>query len=147
TISQSNNILPNFHFDFKNVFESFQAGLVKEYVVPGVPTGNLLATRFIISGKLRGVNYEKWVQKQARSLNVHGFVKPLNSGKMAVIASGKQKAISQFRTILKKESPKRAEVKDVIEKERKSSIKIGFEIIKETAETKKTIKKPIARKK
>src|SRR5699024_6669418 len=134
TTSKNFDVLPRYYFDFKSVFENFQAGIIKEYVVPDIPKGDLQATRFIISGKLQGVNYEKWIQKQARKLNIHGYVKSLNDGKISVIASGKQKAINQFRTILKKEAPKRVRVKDVIEKERKSPIKIGFEIIQETSE-------------
>ena len=134
TTSKNFDMFPRYYFDFKSVFENFQAGIIKEYVVPDIPKGDLQATRFIISGKLQGVNYEKWIQKQARKLNIHGYVKSLNDGKISVIASGKQKAINQFRTILKKEAPKRVRVKDVIEKERKSPIKIGFEIIQETSE-------------
>src|SRR5699024_12519451 len=64
-----------------------------------------------------------------------------NDGKISVVASGRKKAINQFRTILKNEAPKRVRVKNVIEKERKSPIKIGFEIIQETPDTKKTITK------
>src|SRR5699024_10793388 len=65
TTSKNFDMFPRYYFDFKSVFENFQAGIIIEYVVPDVPKGDLQATRFIISGKLQGVNYEKWVQKQA----------------------------------------------------------------------------------
>lgn len=127
--TKANYNQPLIYFDFEPVWESFQKGLAKEYVLPNVPQGQIETVRFIVSGDVQRVNYGKWVRRQARDLNLHGYVKHLSSGQTSVIVYGEKTSIGKFRKILKTSSPKRATVLKVIEKERTSPVKVGFEII------------------
>jgi len=129
TVTYNDESQPAFYFDFKSVFDTFQAGFAKEITIPDIPTGNLVAARFIVSGTLQGVNYEKWVRKQVQALKLNGYIKHLQNGKTVVVVAGSEKSIVKFRDVINYQSSKRAEVTNVVEKSRKSPVKIGFEIV------------------
>jgi len=129
TVTNNDDNQPKFYFDFKSVFDAFQSGYAKEITIPDIPSGTLTATRFIVSGNIKGVNYEKWVRKQARSLKLNGYIKHLENDKSVVVVAGSKKSIEKFRNFITKKSSKRAKVTNVVEKSRKSPVKVGFEIL------------------
>ncbi|WP_029267426.1 acylphosphatase, partial [Virgibacillus alimentarius] len=123
------NKRPLYFFDFKNIYDSFRRGLAKEYVVPEMPSTDVTSTRFEVSGELRGVNYEKWIFKQARNLKLNGYIKHLTNNKTSVVISGSKKSVEKFREIINNKASKRAKVTSVVEKNRTTPVKIGFEIM------------------
>lgn len=125
----SNHEQPSYYFDIESVFKVFQNGVAQEFTVPSLPKGDLSATRFIVSGSLRGVNYERWVQKQARDLKLHGHIKQIKGGKASIVISGSISSVDKMREIIKAKSSRRAEVDNVVEKARTSPVKVGFSII------------------
>lgn len=129
TIENNKASTPKFFFDFKSVFDSFQSGIAKEFTIPDIPKGTLDATRFIVSGTISGVDYERWVQTQARELRLNGYIKHLRDGKSSIVVAGSVQSINKFKDIINNHSPKRAKIDNVVQKARKSPIKVGFEII------------------
>lgn len=127
---------PLYYFDLKVVFESFKNGQIKEITIPDYPQGELEATRFIVSGLVQHVGYGKWVRKKARDLSLNGYVKHLNDGKTTIVVSGPKNSIEKFREIIHNDAPESAKVTEIVEKERKSPVKIGFEIINPTLDKK-----------
>lgn len=138
-IKQGNS--PQFFFDFKSVHDTFQAGTAKEFTIPNVPSGELSTTRFIVSGDIHGVNYEKWVRKQARDLHLNGFIKPLKNGTSSIVVGGPVDSVKKIQNVLNNRSSKRAKVDNVVQKSRKSPIKVGFEIQNSFSKTDKTSRK------
>ncbi|MDO6451793.1 acylphosphatase [Oceanobacillus profundus] len=128
TISNKLDNQPLYYFDIQNVFETFRSGIIKEITIPNVPKGELMATRFRLTGKLRGVNYENWVQARARNLNLNGYIMHLKNGETSIVVSGSVDSINEFRKILINESPVKTNITKIVEKERSKPVKIGFEI-------------------
>lgn len=117
------------YFDIDPVWRLFRDGKLKEYVYPNAPKDNVKATRFIISGEIQGVNYGKWVSRKARDLKLNGYIKFLGYNKVSIIVAGDKLNIEKFRNIINSSSSKEAKVLEVVEKSRKSPVKLGFEII------------------
>lgn len=118
-----------YYFDFRSVFEAFQLGIADEITVPNVPRGDLSETAFTVSGKILGVNYDKWLRRQVRNLNLNGFIKYLWDNKALVVVSGPTSSIVKFRKVINNKTSKRAKIEKVVEQEYSSPIKVGFEII------------------
>lgn len=120
---------PLLYFDVAQVKTMFTNGKVKEYVYPKLPKGNIIATRFLISGNIQGVNYGAWIRRKARDLDLNGYVKFLESSQASIIVAGEASKIEEFREVIHSSSSKGAEIDEVIEKNRKSPVKLGFEIV------------------
>lgn len=124
----SNHEIP-LYFDFGPIWSDFRNGLAQEFKVPNVPQGELVLTRFIVSGKIQRVGYASWVRRQARELNVHGYAKHLRNNTVVIVVCGTKENINKFRTLITQKSIKKFGISRVIEKERSTPVAIGFEII------------------
>lgn len=127
---------PLYYFDLKVVFDSFKNGQVKEITIPDYPQGELEATRFVVSGLVHHVGYGKWIRKKARKLSLNGYIKHLSDGTTSIVVSGPKDSVDKFREIIHHEAPKNAKITRIEEKERKSPVKIGFEIINSSLDKK-----------
>lgn len=116
------------YFDFGPIWDEFQRGRAKEYIIPDIPHGNIGITRFIVSGRVKRVGYAAWIRRQARDLNLHGYAKHMRNNTIVIVVCGSEENIDQFRTIIETKSSKRAKLPNVVEKERVSPVAIGFEI-------------------
>lgn len=127
--TESNYRQPAYYFDYESIWENFKNGVVKEIVLPSCPRGDLSSTRFLVSGSVQRVNYGAWIRKHALRLNLNGYVKHLDNGNCSVVVSGPVESMYYFRDIINQKSPMGAEVTKVVEKSRKSPVKVGFEIM------------------
>ncbi|WP_163969618.1 ATP-grasp domain-containing protein [Oceanobacillus halotolerans] len=118
---------PNYFFEFKSIFETFQNGTCKVFTVPDCPSGDLTSTRFILEGKF-GIKFEKWIQKQALRLRLNGYLKYITNSRISVVISGPTESVDKFRKMLNQDGSAKAEVGNVEEKTRNKPVKVGFEI-------------------
>lgn len=123
---------PQYYFDVLSIDNLFRSGLANEIIIPGVPQGDLVALELLVQGIKRS---ENWIRRQARSLDLNGFVKPDKKGNMSITVSGNKEAVYHFKDILKDESAK------VLEGNYEQPIKIGFEIINNKQAEYETLKK------
>jgi len=56
----------------------------------------------LISGIVQGVGFRYYVISHARRLNVKGFVKNLDDGRVEVVAEGDSKKLEELKKLLKK---------------------------------------------
>lgn len=63
------------------------------------------AKKYIISGRVQGVGYRYWAQREGSRLRVKGYVKNLYNGDVEVYAIGDEKTLSNFKEILKEGPP------------------------------------------
>ncbi|WP_078594233.1 acylphosphatase [Evansella clarkii] len=129
TIDNQGKKLSNYYFDFKSILSPLSNGLMKEVKVPPAPKYNYPVKKYIISGKVQGVGYRKWLQKKALSLKINGYVKNLKNGKVVIFAAGRKENIHTFTDIINNQSPKKAKVRKVKESDGNKPVKVGFEII------------------
>lgn len=76
----------------------------------------LSARRFLVSGRVQGVGYRYFAEREANALGVRGYVKNLPDGRVEAYAIGDEKALREFKQKLK-QGPRSAAVAHVREAE------------------------------
>ncbi len=74
----------------------------------------IIARKFIISGVVQGVGFRFFTQRTAARLQVRGYVKNLDDGRVETIAQGDEKSVKAFLEDLTA-GPTFAKVKNVEE--------------------------------
>jgi len=70
--------------------------------------------RYIVSGRVQGVGFRWFVEREARSIGVGGWVRNTDSGTVEVLASGSDDQLSRLRRALE-QGPRAARVDEVQE--------------------------------
>ena len=70
------------------------------------------AVKVNISGKVQGVGFRFYVEKNAKSKNVKGYVKNLSGGRVEAFFQGQEENIKEMIELCKK-GPLTAEVEDI----------------------------------
>ncbi len=76
----------------------------------------VIAKRYLISGRVQGVGYRFFAEREANRLSIRGYVKNLPNGDVEAYAIGTENALSEFKRRLK-EGPRGAYVTRVEETE------------------------------
>jgi acylphosphatase len=61
----------------------------------------MAANRYLIDGRVQGVGYRYFVQREADRLGVSGFVRNLADGRVEVVAEGSDEALASLEARLK----------------------------------------------
>lgn len=77
---------------------------------PSVRARQLGAMKLLISGRVQGVGYRYFSQREAAALGLCGYVKNLDDGRVEVYAAGERSALRKFKRLLA-EGPRGAWVK------------------------------------
>src|SRR5207244_6734696 len=76
----------------------------------------LQARRFIVRGRVQGVGFRWFVEREAHTLGISGWVRNNGDGSVEVLAMGTRDQLSGLRSRLR-EGPRAARVDDVQESE------------------------------
>lgn len=126
TISQERT---NLYFNFDSIIEPLTNRSAKLVELPIPPLGKLYGKRYMVSGKVQGVGYRKWIKKQAQSLGLQGFAKNTSDGEVEVVAvSSNSQIFNNFKEICEEGSPN-SEVLNIVEEDWNKPVKIGFEVL------------------
>jgi acylphosphatase len=80
--------------------------------------GLTLAKRFVVRGRVQGVGFRWFVEREAHMLGVAGWVRNNSDGSVEVLAIGSRDQLSGLRSRLR-QGPRAARVDDVEESESK----------------------------
>ncbi len=80
--------------------------------------GSILARRFIVRGRVQGVGFRWFVEREAHVLGVAGWVRNNADSSVEVLAQGSQEQLAGLRSRLR-EGPRAARVDEVEEFEAK----------------------------
>jgi acylphosphatase len=78
----------------------------------------VLARRFIVRGRVQGVGFRWFVEREAHILGIAGWVRNNSDGSVEVLAQGSREQLSGLRSRLR-QGPRAARVDDVEELEAK----------------------------
>lgn len=116
------------YFGYRQIRRHLLKGIVQSYQVIDAPK-KLYKTRYIVSGKVQGVNYRRWIRRQAVRRGLHGYTRNLKNGKVVVVVGGDEEKVKNFKKTCQKGSP-RSKVEKVTELSWNRPIKVGFVIRK-----------------
>jgi acylphosphatase len=85
-------------------------------MVPTDKTADLRARRFVVRGRVQGVGFRWFVEREAHMLGVSGWVRNNADGSVEVLAMGTREQLSGLRSRLQ-QGPRAARVDAVEEKE------------------------------
>ena len=70
--------------------------------------------RYFVSGRVQGVGFRFYTQREADRIGVGGFVRNLADGRVEVVASGSEEQLAQLRAALER-GPRFSGVEKVVE--------------------------------
>lgn len=79
-----------------------------------------MVLHFLIQGRVQGVGFRWFVQREASELDLHGWVRNTEDGNVEVLASGDEADLSEFRASLRR-GPRGSRVDHLIEHSLKDS--------------------------
>ena len=85
-----------------------------------------VAKKYLVRGRVQGVGFRYFVEREARSLGLRGWVRNLDDGRVEVYAVGLPEQLAELAGLLWK-GPRRAEVRGVNEEEAAVESGSGFE--------------------
>jgi acylphosphatase len=80
------------------------------------PSDDLSARRYFVSGRVQGVGYRWFVQKNAAILRMGGYARNLDDGRVEVYAVGTPEQLNELSSLLWK-GPRMSDVRTVDEME------------------------------
>lgn len=86
------------------------------------------ARRFFVRGRVQGVGYRYFVQREAEARRLTGYARNLADGRVEVYAAGEPEALAELAGLLWK-GPYLAEVRDVAEEEAAVESRASFRIL------------------
>ena len=78
--------------------------------------GNSVAKRYIVSGRVQGVGFRWFVEREARALGLSGWVRNNPDGNVEVLASGTEDQLAKLKEKLQ-QGPRAARVDEVTEQD------------------------------
>lgn len=139
------NYNPRLYFDFGEVLRPLRNKVASEVTVIPVPTDIEVAKVYIVTGKVQGVNYRRWIRRKAIEADLHGYIQNQTDGSVVIMVAGSKVAVSNFKQICL-EGPPKAVVNNLTEKEWHKSVKVGFEIKATPKRKKRVVKKQVKQK-
>jgi len=79
-------------------------------------TGTIVARRFIVRGRVQGVGFRWFVEREAHILGIAGWVRNNADSSVEVLAQGTKEQLAELRSRLR-QGPRAARVDDVEESE------------------------------
>ena len=86
------------------------------------------SVRLYISGLVQGIFFRSYIKENAEKLNIKGFVRNLEDGRVEVFIEGNPDEVKKMIEICKK-GPKHSEIKDVEERSEKFQDFKSFKIL------------------
>ncbi|ARK32209.1 acylphosphatase [Halalkalibacter krulwichiae] len=123
--------IENVYFNYKTIVSLLRSGVVGEFIVPSAPSQPLVQKSYLLTGKVQGVGYRRFLQRKAISFRLHGFAENLKDKKLLVVVAGTKEDILRFDEFIKTERPLKATVKSIQEQEWTKAVNVGFEVLGE----------------
>lgn len=118
----------SYHYDFKTIMDNFDTRYATEIKIRPASIGQNSAKQYLVTGRNLNNKYRKRLQREAREMNLNGYVRTINKDSISVVVSGSARPVNSFKNILMKKSQKVNEIQSIETKAFNRSIKVGFEL-------------------
>lgn len=86
-----------------------------------------MTRRYIVTGRVQGVGFRWFVEKEARAIGIGGWVRNNDNGSVEVLASGSEQQLARMRKALQ-DGPRAARVDEVLEFDEPETSEPSFRI-------------------
>src|SRR5690625_2940773 len=118
-----------YYYDFDVIWKYFRNGFANEVMIPKLPNEEVQGRLFQIKGKVTRNNFGMWVKREVKKLKLDGYVKLAESDRANIVLVGNNQAIERFKSKLGHMGKEKFDISNIEEKVRKTTIKVGFEIV------------------
>jgi acylphosphatase len=94
-------------FALRRLYCQLRAGGASERLIP-------MVLHFLIQGRVQGVGFRWYVQREAGQLDLRGWVRNTEEGEVEVVASGSPEELAKLRSSLRR-GPRGARVDHLVE--------------------------------
>lgn len=74
----------------------------------------MIAKRVVITGRVHGVGYRDWMERRARALGIHGWVRNRADGSVEALVAGDADAVEELLRLCRR-GPRLAEVSSIVD--------------------------------
>lgn len=113
------------YYDFNSIYTVFKQGICASFKLPNHPVNDPLLKRYELSAITNTKELGTFINNRAKKLKVNGYVKRLASNKASLVVAGDKEKIDSLMSEIRAYDKKL----QIIEKNRKTPVKIGFETI------------------
>ena len=85
--------------------------------------------KLFVSGIVQGVFFRKSIENEAKKLELKGFVRNLDDGRVEIVVEGKDENVNEMVKICK-QGPSHSEIKDVVTEEIRNQSFKEFKVFK-----------------
>jgi acylphosphatase len=85
--------------------------------------------KIYVTGAVQGVFFRKFLEDKAKELNVRGFCRNLNDGRIEVVVEGRDEKVNETINVCQRGSP-HSDVKKIETQELKHQGFTGFKVLK-----------------
>ncbi|AXF57966.1 acylphosphatase [Salicibibacter kimchii] len=118
----------SFYFGFNRVLEPLQNKSSMRTTVAPLPSRNVYAKKYTLSGEVQEIHYHRKVRDEALAAQLHGYINNLNNGDIEVVVAGNQQdVVDHFQETLT-QTTDYAQVTSVSAEDWLHPVKIGFDI-------------------
>jgi acylphosphatase len=86
-----------------------------------------MTRRYIVTGRVQGVGFRWFVEREARAIGVGGWVRNNDNGNVEILASGSEEQLARLRKSLQ-DGPRAARVDEVQEFDEQEASEPSFRI-------------------
>lgn len=114
-------------FDWKEFGSLLNNSTTTEVTLTTPPVNTVVSHEIIVSGKVQGIGFRHWVQKQAIELNLFGFAENIKSDRVKIVIAGEEKNVKTLIELCKT-GPVKTRVENLFIAETCKPVYLGFHI-------------------
>ena len=100
-----------------------------EITLPALPLEKMIRREITLSGRVQGVGFRKWAEKQAMKMNLSGYIENQDRNSVRIVVAGEAEQVKTFETLCKT-GPDKARITNISTKDNDFPIIHGFRIIR-----------------
>ncbi|MFO8029161.1 MAG: acylphosphatase [Cyclonatronaceae bacterium] len=100
-----------------------------EVTLPALPPEEMVRREITLSGRVQGVGFRRWVEKQAMRMNLSGYVENQGRNSLHIVVAGEAEQVKAFEKLCKT-GPDKARIEKISSRDYEEAVIFGFSIIR-----------------
>ena len=97
--------------------------------LPALPSKEMVRREITLTGRVQGVGFRRWAEKQATKMNLSGYIKNQGRNSVHIVVAGEAEQVRTFEALCKT-GPDNARIDKISLKDYEEAVIFGFSIIR-----------------